>query len=504
MAQTQTTRLLHMGHLDIYSDPKLLRLTSIICTIGPSTMSPEKITELRTAGMNIVRLNFSHGSHEYHAQVVANARKSVEMYPGSPLGIALDTKGPEIRTGTVKQDIHLKAGQEITITTDPARSENGDSETIYVDYANLPHLVQVGQKVYIDDGLISVEVLSKEKISVRGRVLNSGTISSKKGVNLPQVDVDLPSVSEKDKADLKFGVQQKVDMIFASFIRRKEDVEEVRSILGEEGKNILIISKIENHQGIRNFQDILSVSDGIMVARGDLGIEIPPEKVFLAQKMMISRCNIAGKPIICATQMLESMTYNPRPTRAEVTDVANAVLDGADCVMLSGETAKGVYPVETVQIMDRICREAESAMYYGPFFNELRSITPKPTETSETLACSAVNAVLEQNAAAIIVLTTTGQSARLVSKYRPPCPIVTITRISQTSRQVHLHRGCVSLFYEKPPLADWDKDVEARLQWGIEYGKNAGFLALGDYVVTLQGSQSGSGYTNTMRLLPVS
>jgi len=467
-------------------------------------MVVEKITALRNAGMNVVRLNFSHGSHEYHGQVVANVRKSVELHPGSPLAIALDTKGPEIRTGTVKQDIHLKAGQELTITTDPSRSENGDSETIYVDYEKLPTLVNVGQRVFIDDGLISVQVLSKNlPHSVRGRVLNSGTISSKKGVNLPQVDVDLPAVSEKDKSDLRFGVEQKVDMIFASFIRKKEDVHAVRTVLGEDGKNILVISKIENHEGIRNFQEILEASDGIMVARGDLGIEIPPEKVFLAQKMMISRCNIAGKPIICATQMLESMTYNPRPTRAEVTDVANAVLDGADCVMLSGETAKGAYPIETVEIMDRICREAESAMFYGPLYNELRALTPKPTETTETLACSAVNAVVEQNAAAIIVLTTSGRSAGLVSKYRPPCPILTITRNPQTSRQIHLHRGCLSLLYDKPPLPDWNDDVEVRLKWGIEYGKNAGFLFPGNVVITIQGSRSGSGYTNTLRLLSV-
>ncbi len=304
----------------------------------------------------------------------------------------------------------------------------------------------------MDDGVLSFEVLDiVDSKTVRVKCLNNGKISSKKGVNLPKTDVDLPALSEKDKNDLRFGVKNKVDMVFASFIRRGSDITAIREVLGEDGKQIQIIAKIENQQGVNNFDEILKETDGVMVARGDLGIEIPPAQVFIAQKMMIAKCNLAGKPVICATQMLESMTYNPRPTRAEVSDVANAVLDGADCVMLSGETAKGNYPKESVLMMHHTCILAEVTIPYISLFNELRSTTPKPVSLSETCAVSAVSASLEMNAGAILVLTTrydadspirvkglltskSGSSARLISKYRPICPIIMVTRNPTASR----------------------------------------------------------------------
>jgi len=274
-------------------------------------------------------------------------------------------------------------------------------------------------------------------------------------------------------------------------------------VLGPEGKNIKIISKIENHQGMKNFDEILEHCDGVMVARGDLGIEIPPEKVFLAQKMMISRCNLAGKSVICATHMLESMTYNPRPTRAEVSDVANAVLDGSDCVMLSGESAKGNYPVETVGLMHRICREAESAIYYKSLNAHLHANTPKPLSAEEATASSAVSAAFESGAAVLVVLTTSGNSARLISKYRPPCPVLCVTRYSQVSRQLHLYRSLVSLFYDKhkDPNASWQDDVEERINFAIAHGKKRGMVKTGDVVIAVQGWKGGVGQTNTVRVL---
>lgn len=295
----------------------------------------------------------------------------------------------------------------MNITTDEKYASACDDKNMYVDYKNITKVIEKGRTIYVDDGVLSFEVLKVvDDKTLHVRCMNNGKISSKKGVNLPKTDVDLPALSEKDQNDLRFGVKNNVDMVFASFIRRASDITAIRKVLAEGGKEIQIIAKIENQQGVNNFDEILRETDGVMVARGDLGIEIPPAQVFIAQKMMIAKCNRAGKPVICATQMLESMTYNPRPTRAEVSDVGNAVLDGADCVMLSGETAKGSYPKESVSMMHETCSLAEVAIPYVSLFNDMRRTTLKPVALMESVAMSAVSQSLELNAGAILVLTT--------------------------------------------------------------------------------------------------
>ncbi|EGO05212.1 hypothetical protein SERLA73DRAFT_174221 [Serpula lacrymans var. lacrymans S7.3] len=491
------------------AETKFLRKTAIIATIGPKVNTVEKLSELRRAGVNVVRMNFSHGSYEYHQSVIDNTRKMVAADPtGRPVAIALDTKGPEIRTGLMRDgtDVPIKAGHEFIVSTDPKYSEICDDKILWMDYQNLSKVTAPGKLIYVDDGILSLLVLSIEGNNVRVRALNNGVLSSRKGVNLPKTEVDLPPLSEKDKKDLQFGVKNGVDMVFASFIRRAQDVIDIRKVLGPDGANIKIIVKIENEQGVENFDEILRETDGVMVARGDLGIEIPASQVFLAQKMMIAKCNIAGKPVIVATQMLESMTYNPRPTRAEISDVANAVLDGSDCVMLSGETAKGNYPVESVLMMAETCLLAEAAICYPPLYDDLRSIQPRPTETVETVAIAAVAAASEQNASAILVLSTSGNTARLISKYRPRVPIITVTRNEQTSRQIHLHRGCYPFWYPEPrgiPESQWQRDVDNRIRFGLRNALDLNLIKTGTTIVAVQGWKGGLGHTNTLRVLSV-
>jgi pyruvate kinase len=450
-------------------------------------------------------MNFSHGDYEWHQRVVDTARKTEARNPMIPLAVALDTKGPEIRTGLMKEglsEIRLEMGTQVTITTDDEFKTSCDEKRIWLDYVNLTKVIKEGDLIYIDDGLVSLKVKKiVDDKNLETEVINTGVIGSRKGVNLPDVNVDLPALSEKDKKDLAFGVKNDVDMIFASFIRKKADIEEIRAVLGEEGKAVKIIAKIENHEGVRNFDEILEATDGVMVARGDLGIEIPAEKVFEAQKMMIAKCNLAGKSVICATQMLESMTVNPRPTRAEVSDVANAVIDGSDCVMLSGETAKGKYPVQAVSMMHKIAREAESSISYKILHNEIVSLQPKPSSVEDAIAASAVAASYQTMAGAIIVLTTSGKTAISVSKFKPSCPILTVTRNRTTARQAHLYRGCTPLWYNKERKEDWPADVEARFEAAIEFGKSQKILSAGDVVLGLQGSRKGSGTTNTLRFL---
>lgn len=512
LAQNANSQLEEMGLLNIYSSADKARKTGIICTIGPVTQSEEMLYKLMVAGMCVVRLNFSHGSHEYHQKTIDNARAAAVRF-GRPIAIALDTKGPEIRTGQLAGFaenplviLNLIKGETVTLNTNLKYSDDCTKEHMWVDYQKMPQVLNVGDLIYIDDGLISLKAtkISIATGEIETVVQNNGKLGSKKGVNLPGILTDLPAVSGRDAGDLVFGAKNNVDMVFASFIRKKEDVQAIRAGLGEAGKRIKVVAKIENHEGVQKIDEIIDESDGIMVARGDLGIEIPAEKVFLAQKMMIAKCNLKGKPVITATQMLESMTNAPRPTRAETSDVANAVLDGTDCVMLSGETAKGDFPIEAVTIMSAICREAESAVYHKRVHDDLRISCKKPLSHTETIAVAAVEASISIRAAAIIVLTVSGTSAELLSKWRPNCPILAVTRNAQVARQLHLFSGIYPIHCPEKATSDsWADDVDFRIQKAIATGKEIRSVERGDWVMIVHGWASGTGLTNTVRMLQV-
>jgi len=513
-AQGASTTVEYMSRLQILSKADKIRLSGIVCTIGPVSKAPDFLVKMIDAGMNVARMNFSHGSHEYHASTIANCREAAKKYKEEKgfdpsLAIALDTKGPEIRTGLLEGDdgrkeLIFEAGDTLKLTTDDAFKEKCTKEVVWLDYKNITKVLQPGKRIYIDDGLISVKALEIGPDYVLGEVENGGNLGSRKGCNLPATDTDLPAVSEKDMKDLQFGVDQGVDMVFASFIRDAAGVREIRKVLGDGGKDILIISKIENQQGVNNIDEIIAESDGIMVARGDMGIEIPPEKVFIAQKQIIAKCNQAGKPVICATQMLESMVKKPRPTRAEGSDVANAVLDGSDCVMLSGETAKGDFPIQCIRTMAALSREAEAALWNQRFFEDLmRTEQHLLRDATAAAAIAAVQASYSTRASAIIGLTTTGKTAHLASKYRAHCPFLAVTRNAQAARQMQLYRGVVPLYYAEPRMDDWSADVDERIQYCVDFGKKNGFIKSGDPVICITGWRKGAGSSNTVRILYV-
>ncbi len=470
-----------------------MKKTKIVCTIGPASESEDMLEKLMKAGMNVARLNFSHGSHDEHAARIRSIRKVAKKLEKN-IGILLDTKGPEIRTHNMKNGvITLEKGSHVTVSM---HEVEGTPEKFSVTYEELINDIEIGSFILLDDGLIELEVESIDHAAgeVHCKVLNTGELKNKKGVNLPGVSVNLPGITEKDEEDIRFGIDQDVDFIAASFVRRSSDVLEIRRIL-EEVKNdtISIIPKIENQEGIDNIDEILEVSDGLMVARGDMGVEIPPETVPIVQKDLIRKCNKLGKPVITATQMLDSMQRNPRATRAEASDVANAIYDGTDAVMLSGETAAGAYPEEAVKAMNNIAYAAEQAQDY----KKLLSDRTKLVETSlvNAIGVSAAHTALNLKVNAIVAATESGTTARTISKYRPKSDIIAVTPFATTARQ------CTLVWGVYPVVREGNYTTDELLNNAVATAIETERVEKGDLIIITAGVPTGeSGTTNLMKL----
>lgn len=473
---------------------KGIKKTKIVCTLGPASQSEEVLTQLVENGLNVCRFNFSHGSHEEHKERFDMAKKVREKL-NKPVAILLDTKGPEIRTGNFDQpEVLLEEGQKFTITM---KDVMGSKEICTVSYKGLAEDVTSGDTILIDDGLVGLRVESISGDDIHCIVENSGIVKNHKGVNVPGVKINLPALTEKDISDIEFGISQGIDYIAASFVRKASDVLAIREVLERNNAtDIQIISKIENQEGVDNIDEILKVSDGIMVARGDLGVEIPTEEIPIAQKMMIRKCNEQGKPVVTATQMLDSMIRNPRPTRAEVTDVANAIYDGTDAIMLSGETAAGKYPVEAVKTMATIAKRTEETLNYNDLLKNKKLNEVNVTDAISHATCTTA---IDLNASAIITSTSSGHTARMVSKFRPACPIIAATNDDKVMRRLALTWGVY------PIIAEEATNTDEVVENSIDAAKKASYLENGELVVITAGVPVGvSGTTNLIKVHVIS
>lgn len=468
--------------------------TKIVCTIGPASEKKEVLKELISNGLNVCRLNFSHGSHEEHKgriDVIKELRKEMNL----PIAILLDTKGPEIRTGKFADpEVELQEGQTFTITT---KEILGTNERCSVSYIDLAKDVVVGDRILIDDGLVGLKIREINGDDIVCTVENAGIIKNNKGVNVPNVKINLPAITPKDRGDIEFGIREGIDFIAASFVRKAADVLAIREILeANNAKDIQIISKIENQEGVDNIEEILLVSDGLMVARGDLGVEIPTEEIPIVQKMLIKKCNVLGKPVITATQMLDSMMRNPRPTRAEVTDVANAIYDGTDAIMLSGETAAGKYPVESVKTMATIAKRTEETLNYDEILKGKKLTDINITDAISHATCTTA---IDLKACAIITATATGYTGRMVSKFRPQAPIVATTASEKAMRKLALTWGVY------PVMALPGQTTDDVFESSISAALGAGHITPGELVVITAGVPVGvAGTTNLIKVHIVS
>lgn len=467
-----------------------MRKTKIVCTIGPTSDDLDTLRNLVKAGMDVARLNFSHGVHEEHAERIRNIRLVAQEYE-KHIPIMLDTKGPELRIGAFESgSITLTPGELFTITTEPVL---GNSGVVSVNYPGMPILVSPGDEILLDDGQLEMVVRSVKGPAVECEVIVGGILSDRKRVSIPGRQVDLPTLSSEDKKDLAFGIEHGIDIIAASFIRTASSVQEIKSFIESRGASLPVIAKIESREGIENIGSILRFADGLMVARGDLGVELPAEDVPIIQKQLIQKCRRVGKPVITATQMLDSMIRNPHPTRAEVSDVANAVLDGTDAVMLSGETASGMYPVESVSTMARVVIRTETAGHFTDV--QAQRGGSGSTTATDAIGYATVQIATELRAAAIITSTKSGWTARMIAKHRPKTPIVAVATDEQTARILNLVWGVYPV--QGHDIATTDEMITT----AVTKAQEAGFVRKGDTVVITAGVPVGmSGTTNLIKV----
>ena len=469
-----------------------LKRTKIVCTIGPASESEETLEQLILAGMNVARLNFSHGDHDEHLVRIERIRK-ISKKLNQPIGIMLDTKGPEIRTHKMAEEvIHIQKGDSVRISM---AEVEGTAEKFSVSYPGLINDVEMGMPILLDDGLVELQVsdIDKENQEIVTTAINSGELKNNKGVNVPGASLNLPGLTDKDRSDIEFGIKNGVNFIAASFVRRTSDVLEIKEILEKhDALHVQIIPKIENQEGVDNLDEIISVSDGLMVARGDLGVEIPVEEVPIVQKEMIEKCRRAGKPVITATQMLDSMQDNPRPTRAEASDVANAIFDGTDAIMLSGETAAGDYPVESVNMMSNIAIRTEASLI-GQDAYSLKAYDQG--DTTEAIGQAVGHTAKNLDINTIVAATESGHTARMISKYRPKANILAMTFSEETALALTLKWGVVPLVASKPDSTDDMFNVAANFVVEHEFAKE------GDLIIITAGVPVGeSGTTNLMKI----
>jgi pyruvate kinase len=463
--------------------------TKIVCTLGPASQSEETLREMIRAGMDVARINFSHGDHEIHARNITLVRRLAQE-EGQVLAVLCDLQGPKLRVGEIAAEVILRKGQDFSLTT---RQVRGDDREVNFPHPEVIGDVQRGDRVLLDDGLLELEVLETTPTDIRCQVVTGGPLESHKGVSLPQVSLSLPSLTEKDREDAAFAIQQGVDYLALSFVRRAKDISQLRDLLEQHQVSIPIIAKIEKREAVEALEEIIEISDGVMVARGDLGVEAPAEEVPIYQKRIIRLANEVGKPVITATQMLSSMMDNPRPTRAEASDVANAILDGTDAVMLSGETAVGKYPVETVRMMVKIALTTERTLPYQKLMHKA-ALEPSFTPT-DAISQATCEIALELSAKAIISSTVSGYTARMVAKHRPATPIIAVTPSPETQRRLALVWGVHPLLVSE--FAHTDQMIETAVQATLDEG----VVRKGDTVVITAGVPlGGPGRTNMLKV----